>query len=80
MSNYNYCIINNNISVEDSSLSLLSTLNLFIFYGMVLYSFKHLMNLEYKTNKTTLTYYCSDIINSKNYRHTDSYKNTLFYI
>ena len=80
MNNYDYCIINNDTPDINSSLSFLSTLNLFVFYGLFIYSFKHLINLHYKNNKTTLTYYCSDIIKSKNDTDNDNddYKNELF--
>ena len=79
MNNYDYCIINNDTPDINSSLSFLSTLNLFVFYGLFIYSFKHLINLHYKNNKTTLTYYCSDIIKSKNDTDNDDYKNELFH-
>jgi len=78
MNNYDYCIINNNTPDNNSSLSFLSTVNLFLFYGLFIYSFKHLINLNYKNNKSTLTYYCADIIKSKNDTHNDNYKNELF--
>ena len=78
MNNYDYCIIDNDAPDINSSLSFLSTLNLFVFYGLFIYSFKHLINLHYKNNKTTLTYYCSDIIKSKNDTDNDDYKNELF--
>ena len=79
MNNYDYCIINNDTPDINSSLSFLSTLNLFVFYGLFIYSFKHLINLHYKNNKTTLTYYCADIIKSKNDTDNDDYKNELFH-
>jgi len=79
MNNYDYCIINNDTPDINSSLSFLSTLNLCVFYGLFIYSFKHLINLTYKNNKTTLTYYCDDIIKSKNDTDNDNYKNELFH-
>lgn len=77
MSNYNYCILDTP-SNDNSLLSFFSTLNLFVFYGLFLYSFKKIINSHYENNKLTIAYYFSDIIKSKNETHNDNYKNELF--
>lgn len=88
--NYNYCnTINSYSSNNDTSINILytlfSTLNLVIFYGILGYGFKKLINLHYDNyennkvnNYNNITFYFSDIIKTKSIKHNDDYKINLF--
>ena len=81
-----HCYIN--IDMPDSPLpdkeytSLFSILCTSIFYGMLGYSCKKLIDSYYSLNNKSneiLKEYSSDVIKSININHNDDYKQTLFY-